>query len=146
VSDEADVKIPADAAVYDGLVPFHDCDPLGIVWHGHYYKYLELARTRLFAERRLDVPDLQALGHPLLMIETRCRHAFPLRYGERFRVRAWVIDHELRIHLGYEIHNVTHDRRTARAWTTLVTTDREGNMLLATPDEIRRRIMGKTDA
>jgi len=26
-------------------VPFHDVDALRIVWHGHYLKYLELART-----------------------------------------------------------------------------------------------------
>jgi acyl-CoA thioester hydrolase len=140
------VNIPPEAAVYDGVVPFHDCDPLGIVWHGHYYKYLELARTVLLAKYRLDVPDLAALGHPLLMIETRCRHVFPLRYGERYRVKAWLIDHELRIHIGYEIENLTHARRTARAWTTLVTTDREGNMLLATPDVLRDRIEGKTHA
>ncbi len=25
-------------------VPFHDVDPAGIAWHGHYFKYLELAR------------------------------------------------------------------------------------------------------
>ena len=26
-------------------VPFHDVDMTLRVWHGHYYKYLELART-----------------------------------------------------------------------------------------------------
>ncbi|MDH3602364.1 MAG: hypothetical protein OEU26_22345, partial [Candidatus Tectomicrobia bacterium] len=24
-------------------VPFHDVDMMGVVWHGHYYKYFELA-------------------------------------------------------------------------------------------------------
>ena len=28
-------------------VPFFDCDPLGVVWHGHYFKYLELARSAM---------------------------------------------------------------------------------------------------
>ena len=28
-------------------VPFHDIDGMGIVWHGHYFKYLEIARTKL---------------------------------------------------------------------------------------------------
>ena len=28
-------------------VPFHDIDGLGIVWHGNYFKYFELARTEL---------------------------------------------------------------------------------------------------
>lgn len=134
------MKIPAGAAVYEGAVPFHDCDPLGIVWHGHYYKYLEHARTKLLARHRLDVPDFLSMGHRLLMIETRCRYAFPLRYGERYAVHAWFIDTDMRLHVGYEVRNLTHDRRAARAWTVLVVTDAEGNMLLETPREIRRRI------
>ncbi len=35
-------------------VPFHDVDALRVVWHGHYYKYLELARTALFRSSGLD--------------------------------------------------------------------------------------------
>ena len=68
---------------HEQLVPFHDCDPLGIVWHGHYYKYLEIAREDLFRKFRLDVDDFRALGLRLLMIETRCRYAFPMRFGEK---------------------------------------------------------------
>ncbi len=26
-------------------IPFHDVDLMGIVWHGHYAKYLEVARA-----------------------------------------------------------------------------------------------------
>ena len=35
-------------------MPFHDVDALHVVWHGHYYKYLELARevTNLTLARR----------------------------------------------------------------------------------------------
>ena len=32
------------AAAVDVLVPFHDVDVAGVVWHGHYMKYLENAR------------------------------------------------------------------------------------------------------
>lgn len=134
------MKIPKDHVVYEATVPFHDCDPLAIVWHGHYYKYLELARTELLARYGLDMPDFVELRRRLVVIESRCRHAFPLRYGERFRVKAWIVDYDMRIHIAYEIWNVTHDRRSAKGWTTLVVTDLEGNMLLETPPEVRSRI------
>ena len=134
------VKVPPDAAVYEGRVAFHDCDPLGIVWHGNYYRYLEHGREVLLRRHRLDVPDFQEMGHRLLVSETRCRHAFPLHHGDRYRVSAWFIDTELRLNVGYLVQNLTHERRSARAWTVLVTTDAAGRLLLATPDEIRRRI------
>lgn len=136
------MKVPADACVYRGLVPFHDCDPLGIVWHGNYYRYLEQARTVLLQGYELDVGDFVELDLRLVMIETRCRYAFPLRYGDEFTVKSWLIDFEQRLHVGYQIWNDTRDRRAARAWTTLVATDARGNMHLETPapmvDRIRR--------
>lgn len=133
-------RVPEHAARYEGRVAFHDCDPLGIVWHGNYYRYLELGRTELMRKCRLDVQDFVSLGHGLLVIETRCRHAFPLRYGEDFAVRAFMIDYEQRIHVGYEVMNLTHRRRAARGLTTLVTTDAAGNMLLETPAVVQQRI------
>ena len=29
-------------------IPFYDLDPMNIVWHGNYIKYLEQARCKLF--------------------------------------------------------------------------------------------------
>ena len=127
-----------------GQVPFHDCDPLAICWHGHYYKYLEIGRTAHLKRFRLDVPDFIEMGYRLVVIESRCRYAFPLRYDERFAVSTRFIDTDMRLHIGYEITNLTHGRRSAKAWTSLVCTDLDGTMLLETPEEIRCRIAGGT--
>ncbi len=135
------MKCSEDDIVYQAEVPFHDCDPLGIVWHGHYYKYLEHARTVLLRNHRLDVADFQELGFRLFMIETRCRHTHPLRYGDQFDVRARFQETETRIRIAYEVRNRTRARRAARAWTTLVTL-RDDDMLWETPLEIQARIRG----
>jgi acyl-CoA thioester hydrolase len=121
-------------------VPFHDVDALGVVWHGHYYKYLELARTRLLRSIGLDAGDLIGTRYGFVVVETRCRYVHPLRYGERARVDAWLRDVRNRIHVAYEITNLTRACRAARAKTILVTLDRGGRLLLETPDEILQRI------
>ena len=121
-------------------VPFHDVDALRVVWHGHYYKYLELARTRLLRSRRLDVPDLLELGVGFVMIESGCRYAAPLRYGDRVRVSAWFRDVKHRLFIAYEVANLTSARRAARGHTVLATTDGEGRMLLRTPPSILERL------
>ena len=28
-------------------IPFHDIDPMGVVWHGNYFRYFEIAREAL---------------------------------------------------------------------------------------------------
>jgi acyl-CoA thioester hydrolase len=123
-------------------VPFHDVDALGVVWHGHYFKYLELARTRLLRSRGLDAGDLVGPRYRFLVIESACRHTAPLRYGDRVRVTAWLRDVEHRIFVAYEATNLTAGRRAARAHTILATTDRNGRMLLRTPRAIRARLVG----
>src|SRR4051812_14589485 len=103
---------PKDAVAIELEVPFHDVDALQIVWHGRYAKYVELASTALFRARGVDVNDLTALGHRMVVIESRCRYAFPLRYGDRFRVEAWFRDLDHRVCIAYEIKNLTHGRRS----------------------------------
>ncbi len=124
-------------ASIDFEVPFYDVDALGVVWHGHYYKYLELARTQLLRARGLDAGDLVGPRYRFLVIESACRHTSPLRYGDRVRVTAWLRDVEHRIFVAYEVTNLTASRRAARAHTILATTDKNGKMLLRTPRAIR---------
>lgn len=136
---DAAVNKALGRAVHRQLIPFHDCDPLGIVWHGHYYKYLEIARTKLFAQHRLDVPDFIELGLKMVVIESRCRYAASLRYGDEVEVEAFFKDIEQRLHVAYIVKNLTTGRRSARAWTVLVAM-RGDDMLLETPREIIDRL------
>ena len=114
-------------------VPFHDIDSQRVVWHGHYFKYLEIARSALLRECGLDRPDLAYEGHTLVVVESSCRHSHPLRYRDRFRVDAWFKEIDSRIVVAYEIHNLDAGCRAARARTVLVTLDPEGKMLYRTP-------------
>ena len=117
-------------------VPFHDVDPMQIVWHGHYYKYFELARTALMRSVSLDNDAIARSRHRILVTETKCRYAYPLRYGERFEVAAWFRDIKNRLCVAYEITNLTQSRRSARGHTVLAWTDIDGRLLLETPRAI----------
>ena len=121
-------------------VPFHDVDALQVVWFGNYYKYLDVARTRLFREAKLDTADLVSLGCGMLVIESACRYVSPLRYGDRARVRGWLSDVKHRLSIQYEIDNLSAGRRAARGHMVLVTTTLAGEMHLRTPNAILERL------
>ena len=121
-------------------VPFHDVDMLQLVWHGHYYKYFELARTQLLRQRGLSAEQLVASGYLLVVIETKCRYPAPLRFGHRFRVGARFGDVDHRLKIDYQIWNLTEDRRAAYGHTVLATLDADGKLLLRTPDALLDRI------
>jgi acyl-CoA thioester hydrolase len=121
-------------------VPFHDVDALRVVWHGHYFKYFELARTQLLRSCGLDAGGIVGTRYQFLVIDSRCRHGGPLRYGDRVRTSAWFSSLSRRILIAYEVWNLTLGRRAARGHTALATLDGEGRLLLETPAEIVRRI------
>ena len=132
---------PETAVVIEGEVPFHDVDALQIVWHGHYYKYFEIARTRLFVRHGIDGADVIDEGYRFVVAQTACRHVSPLSYRDRYRVSAWFDGPgEHRLDVLYEVWNLSTNKRAARGRTELVTTDNHGTMLIVTPDFIQQRI------
>lgn len=121
-------------------VPFHDCDPLFVVWHGRYFEYFELARTELLAKLALDVPEIRALGFRMYVTDARCRFMFPLSYGDEVEITAKITEARPLIRVAYEIKNRTHGRKSARGFTVLATTDASGQLLPETPDVIFEKL------
>lgn len=146
VSVSLRTRRPERAISVELEVPFHDTDPLFVAWHGWYYKYFEIARTALFRAHRLDVEDLMAMKLGLYVIETRCQHTSPLRYGDRMRVFAWVASDDPKVVVNYEVENLTVGKRAARGQTSLVVTRRrahgpgEDEMLWETPADVLERL------
>jgi acyl-CoA thioester hydrolase len=88
-------------------VPFHDLDPLQIVWHGNYLKYFDMARFGLFNQAGVDLYRYFQT-HQVIFPVTRstAKHIVPLRFGEEFVCRATVLEAVYKIVLGFEIRRV----------------------------------------
>jgi acyl-CoA thioester hydrolase len=134
------LKRPDHAVQIELTVPFYDCDPLAVVWHGRYFQYFELARTELLRSRALDVPELRDLAVRVYVSDVRCRYNAPLAYGESFQVTAWFSELHPLVKVAYEIFNVTKRRISARGHTRLALTDAEGRLLHEVPSTIRHRL------
>lgn len=124
----------------DQVVAFHQCDPLGIVWHGRYFEFLDVARGALMASVGLDVRDLRALGRRMYVTEVRCRYMAPLSFGDVARVTAWFVETTPLIRVGFDVHDPATATWCCRAVTVLATTDATGALLTRTPDEILERL------
>ncbi|MEJ2608857.1 MAG: acyl-CoA thioesterase [Candidatus Thiodiazotropha sp.] len=123
-------------------VPFHDIDILGIAWHGHYYKYFELARTALYRSRNLDIANVRKLGYIFPVIESQCRYVQPLGYGQRTVVEAVFSEWQSYIKISYVIRDEIGGDRFAYGYTKQAVCKVEGNLLLNVPDEVVDAISG----
>ncbi|MGB5617385.1 MAG: thioesterase family protein [Desulfobacterales bacterium] len=85
-------------------VPFHDLDPLQIVWHGNYLKYFDIARFGLFRQAGLDLYQY-FLTRQLIFPVTRssAKHIVPLRYDDEFVCKATVTEAVYKIAMSFDI-------------------------------------------
>jgi len=117
-------------------VPFHDIDILGIAWHGHYYKYFELARTALYRSCDFDIQQMQAMGYVFPVIESQCRYVQPLKYGQQVNVRATFKEYLSYIKIAYVVTDAESGERMAYGYTKQAVCEPDGTMLMAVPDEV----------
>lgn len=124
-------------------IPFHDVDSAQIVWHGHYAKYLEIARARLLDKIDYNYVQMEASGYFWPVIEMKLRYIAPLRFQQEIRVTATLKEWENRLHVEYLISDVATGRRLTKAWTTQVAVNmNSGEMLLASPRVLADKMRG----
>ena len=68
-------------------VAFADTDAMGVVWHGNYLRWFEMARTELMRPTELPYPALIGRGIHLPVIEALVRFRKPARYDDLLIVR-----------------------------------------------------------
>ena len=83
-------------------------------------------------DRGLDNDVWQAYGSKLFVVESRCHHSRPLRYGTKFVVSAWLKEvRARRFTLSYEIRfseGQWTQKRAARGRTHFATTNIAGEL------------------
>ena len=123
-------------------VPFHDLDPLQVVWHGNYLKYFDIARFALFDHCGVDLHAYsQRSGFLFPVTRTSTKHIRPLRYRDRFVVHTAVREAHIRIVLDFEIRLAGGDTVTTRGRSEQVAVTFPGDeLLLQIPPEIENAL------
>jgi acyl-CoA thioester hydrolase len=124
------------------VVPaFYDIDPMEIVWHGHYVKYLEVARTALLAKFDYDYPRMRASGYAWPIVDMRLKYVRPAELGQRLTVRAEILEWENRLRIAYRIRDTQSGRKLTEASTIQVAVDmRTREMLYVCPPVLWERL------
>jgi len=115
-------------------VQFYDLDPMEVVWHGNYVKYLEVARCALLDAIGYNYGEMKASGYMWPIIEMNLRYAAPATFGQRLRLRAEIVEWENRLRIDYLVSDAATGRRLNRATTTQVAVDiASGEMCFVSP-------------
>ncbi len=116
-TDKPEVLLSAQVEI---RVPFYDLDLMGVVWHGNYYKYFELARAEFMRSIHFDIEEMKGAGYVWPVTKSHCAYISPLRYDMQVLVRAELQEEYHRLVLGYEITEKGTDRLLAKGYTEQV--------------------------
>jgi acyl-CoA thioester hydrolase len=115
-------------------VQFFDLDPMLIVWHGNYVKYLEVVRCALFDKIDYNYRQMQQSGFAWPIIDMQLRYAGSAVFGQRLRLRADIVEWENRLKIDYLITDAASGKRLNRASTTQVAVEiATGEMCFVSP-------------
>ncbi|GGY01472.1 acyl-CoA thioesterase [Massilia dura] len=107
-------------AEVDMEVQFFDLDPMEIVWHGNYVKYLEVVRCALLDKIGYNYPQMKASGYAWPVIDMHLRYVAPATFGQKIRLRADIVEWENCLKIDYLITDAASGKRLNRATTTMV--------------------------
>jgi acyl-CoA thioester hydrolase len=115
-------------------VQFFDLDPMEIVWHGNYVKYLEIARCALLDSIDYNYVQMKESGYAWPVIDLHVRYAAPASFGQRIKLRATLVEWENRLKIEYMITDAVSGRRLTRGSTTQVAVEiATGEMCFVSP-------------
>lgn len=92
-------------------VPFHDVDSTGIVWHGRYAKYFEIARCALLDSFNYGYGEMKRSGYNWPIVDLRLHFRHALTFDQRIRIRATLVEWEYRLRINYLISDAVTGAR-----------------------------------
>jgi len=99
-------------------VEFYDVDLMGIVYHGNYLKFFELARWALFEKIQYNYADMARDDCSFPVATVSVKYIRPLRFGDRVRAAATLEEYENCIQMKFELFNAETGELTTRGKTT----------------------------
>lgn len=122
-------------------IPFFDVDAMQIVWHGHYIKYLEIARCAFLDSLGYNYTTMRDHGYTWPVVQMHLKYVKPARFGQKIRIHCALTEYETCLRLDYTIVDAENGDKLTTASSTQVAVDIEsGDMQYLTPESWRTRL------
>ncbi|KPZ60667.1 Thioesterase superfamily protein [Pseudoalteromonas sp. P1-13-1a] len=110
-------------AYVDMVVPFYDLDPMRIVWHGNYVKYIEDARCALLDRIGYNYNAMEESGYMWPIVDMRLKYVASAVFGSNIRIHASLVEFETRIKIDYKIECLDSQKVLTKGYTIQVALD-----------------------
>jgi len=121
---------------------FGDLDPMNVVWHGTYVRYLEQARSALMDRIGYNYLEMNASGYVWPIVDLRLRYIRPIRLLQQVAISATIAEYESRLKIDYRCRDAVTREVLTKATSIQVALKAENHELclecpLALTDRIK---------
>jgi len=132
--DSIPMQSPVLSAEITLVTSFNDADPMGIVYHGNYFRFFEEARRVLMGKLNYSYREMQALGYIWPVIDARVKYVKAIPFNHEIRVTATLVEWENRLRVNYVIVDAASGEQMTKAHTVQVAVGIDDDeMRLASP-------------
>lgn len=104
-------------------VPFYDLDPMNVVWHGNYMKYLEVARCDLLSKIGYTYDDMRADGVAYPVATMDLKFIKSAKFMQKLKVVSTIVDYEPALNIKYEIYDYESGEKIFKAKSMQICVD-----------------------
>ena len=120
---------------------FYDLDPMNIVWHGNYARFLEQARCELLDRLDYNYTQMRESGFAFPIVELRVKYVAPIRFRQEVVVTTTLVEYENRLRFDYVIRDRAAGVVLTRARTIQVAVRIDtGELLLECPPVLLEKV------
>ncbi len=115
-------------------VPFYDLDPMNVVWHGNYVKYLEASRCDMLSKIGYTYTDMmnEGIAYPLATMDLKFIKS--ARFSQKLKIVTTLIEYEPALIIRYEIFDAKSDELIFKAKSMQICIDaKTGESIYSAP-------------
>ena len=128
------------------IIEFFDLDPMQVVWHGNYINYFEIGRRSLLEKIGYSYFEMEQSGFAFPVVEITAKYIGPLRFRDRARIKAILMEYENCLRIRYEIINIETGALCTRGLSTQMAYDmKAGESCFACPEKLINKVKALRD-
>ena len=122
-------------------VEFYDLDPMDVVWHGNYVKYLEVARCDMLAKLGYNYVDMKNDGYAYPVATMEMKYIKPCTFEQELKVVSIVEEIEPALVIKYVIFDNKTGEKMFKAKTMQIAVDiNTRKTVYEAPENLKKKI------
>lgn len=122
-------------------VQFYDLDPINVVWHGNYLKYLESARCDLLKKIGYDYDNMRADGVLYPIAKMDLKYIKPCKFNQVLFLETIVEELEPALIIKYNIFDEESGEKVFSAKSMQICVDiKTGESIYSAPEGLKQKL------